>query len=228
MRRVTSPERRAVALAGALVVLAAWNILVRPSVPSSGDRVGAGLLVAGLVVALGFWAGLDAADHGLARSRLASGLRWGGAAFGLVVLVILVGVALPTTHASFEVSRADVGTGDLLGQLLVTIPVGTVVVEELVFRGTLLALLLTLLPTVPAVLVCSAVFGLWHVDGVLRSTGGSALHVAGAVVGTFVATLAAGVAFCWLRLRSGSLAAPALAHLATNTVALAAAWVVVH
>jgi uncharacterized protein len=38
----------------------------------------------------------------------------------------------------------------------------------------------------------------------------------------------AGVGFCWLRLRSGSLLAPALAHLATNVVALTLAWLVEH
>lgn len=41
---------------------------------------------------------------------------------------------------------------------------------------------------------------------------------------TFLATTAAGVGFEWLRRRSGSLAAPALAHLATNSVTFAVAW----
>ena len=79
-----------------------------------------------------------------------------------------------------------------------------------------------------AALVCSTLFGLWHVYSVVRATGGSEVHVFAAAVGTFLATAAAGIAFCWLRMRSGSLLAPAIAHLATNTVALVAAWIVVH
>jgi uncharacterized protein len=38
-----------------------------------------------------------------------------------------------------------------------------------------------------------------------------------------LATAAAGVLFAWLRLRSGSLLAPVLLHLATNSVGLLAA-----
>jgi len=52
--------------------------------------------------------------------------------------------------------------------------------------------------------------------------------VLAAAAGTFVATFAAGLAFCWLRIRSGSLLAPAMAHLATNSVALVVAWLVLN
>jgi uncharacterized protein len=40
------------------------------------------------------------------------------------------------------------------------------------------------------------------------------------------ATALAGLVFCWLRLRAGSLLAPVMLHAATNSVAYAAAWVV--
>ena len=48
--------------------------------------------------------------------------------------------------------------------------------------------------------------------------------MAGAVVVTFLA----GLVFAWLRLRSRSLVAPVLAHVATNGLALVAAWVLAH
>jgi membrane protease YdiL (CAAX protease family) len=50
------------------------------------------------------------------------------------------------------------------------------------------------------------------------------LLVLGAVAVTFVA----GLAFCWLRLRSKSLIAPVIAHAATDGLALAVAWFAVH
>jgi membrane protease YdiL (CAAX protease family) len=50
-------------------------------------------------------------------------------------------------------------------------------------------------------------------------------HLGHRVVAGSVATTAAGAALCWLRLRSGSLAAPVVAHCATNTVPLTTTWV---
>jgi membrane protease YdiL (CAAX protease family) len=48
------------------------------------------------------------------------------------------------------------------------------------------------------------------------------------VLGAVLVTSVAGLAFCWLRLRSGSLVAPVLAHAATNGLALTVAWFTVH
>ena len=62
------------------------------------------------------------------------------------------------------------------------------------------------------------------VGGASASPVGRLLVVAGAVGVTFVA----GLLFAWLRLRSGSLLAPVLAHVATNGLGLAVAWVVLH
>ncbi len=208
-------------------MLAVWNVGVRPGLPSAW-HLPAGLLVAGLTVGLGLWAGLGAAGLGLAPDRLASGARWGGAAAGLVLAVVLVGAVLPRTSGSFDVPRAHVGLGDLLLHVLVIIPLSTVIVEEVAFRGTLLGLLTVLVPRAWAIAACALLFGLWHLDGILTSTPGSANHVALVGLGTVAATTAAGAVFSWLRLRSGSLLAPILAHLATDTVALVAAWITVH
>ncbi len=60
--------------------------------------------------------------------------------------------------------------------------------------------------------------------GASAGAGGQVLVVLGAVVVTFIA----GLVFCWLRLRSRSLIAPVVAHLATNGLALAVAWVTLH
>ncbi len=222
-----SRVRAYVALAATLAVLALWNLLVRPALDSR-YHLPVGLLVAAAVVGLGLWAGLGASGLGLRPDRLGSGLRWGAAAAGVVAVVLLVGVLLPATHDSFDVPRAHTTLGDLATQVLVVIPLRTVVVEELAFRGTLLGLLLVLLPRWWAVAVCSVLFGLWHLAGVLTSTPGGPAHAALVGLGTVAATGAAGAVFCWLRLRSRSLLAPALAHLATDTLPLVAAWLVVH
>ena len=46
---------------------------------------------------------------------------------------------------------------------LVRIPFGTVLLEETLFRGVLLALALRRWSVATAVIVTSAIFGLWHV-----------------------------------------------------------------
>ena len=67
-------------------------------------------------------------------------------------------------------------------------------------------------------------FGLWHLPPALRDASDKgAAGAVGVVVGTIAVTTVAGAAFAWLRLRSGSLVAPMMAHLATNSFAYAAA-----
>ncbi len=215
------------ATAACVAILALWDAALRPALPSA-VHVEGGLVVATCVVGLGLWAGLDLDGLGLSPRRLTAGLRYGGVAFGAVTGVVLLGLMIPATRHSYHTGRAAVGAAHLLVQVLVEIPVGTVVVEELAFRGSLLGLLRLELSTGWAVVVCSVLFGLWHVPSVVSVTSGSVGHVLAAVAGTFVATFAAGLALCWLRIRSGSLLASAMGHLATNTVALIVAWFVVH
>jgi membrane protease YdiL (CAAX protease family) len=106
------------------------------------------------------------------------------------------------------------------------IPLGTVLPEELAFRGLLLALLGRRYGVAAGTLLSSGLFGLWHV---VASLGGGAANAAmvgvvgGDAAGTMVRvvvtvgfTSLAGVGFCWLRLRSGSLLAPILAHWTVN------------
>jgi membrane protease YdiL (CAAX protease family) len=62
------------------------------------------------------------------------------------------------------------------------------------------------------------------VGGLSATTSGQVLLILGSIGVTFVA----GLVFCWLRLRSRSLIAPVLAHVAINGLALTVAWFAVH
>jgi uncharacterized protein len=91
-------------------------------------------------------------------------------------------------------------------------------VEELVFRGVILGFGLREGDRRRALAVSSVAFGLWHV--------GSALHPArrdattgSTVIGDVIATTIGGLGFGWLRLRSGSIVAPTIAHAALNASA---------
>ncbi|MFW3170965.1 CPBP family intramembrane glutamic endopeptidase [Geodermatophilus sp. CPCC 206100] len=222
-------SRRHRAFAAALVgVLVLWNNVVVPRVPDSSYVLVNGAAT-GVLLAAARWTGLSWSDLGLSRRRLAAGLGWGGVAFAVVALALAVAVAVPLLRPLLTDARAaDLAAGDVAAEVLVRIPLGTVLWEEVAFRGVLLAALLRVLPTGRAVGVTAAVFGIWHIRPTLSGIAANDLVDAAwtrtlAVLGVCVFTAVAGALLSWLRLRSGSLLAPALLHLATNTLGTVAA-----
>jgi CAAX protease family protein len=169
-------------------------------------------------------AGLTLADLGLHGVRLRRGLTVGALAAAAVAAVYAVAVALPATRIAFVDERGAAPLAAVLFVALVRVPLGTVVLEELAFRGVLPALVGG--GWWRATLVSSGLFGLWHV---LPSMGSShpvtgALGTSGAVIGTVLFTAAAGVVFrAWQRW-SGHLVTPMLLHAATNSLGALIAW----
>ncbi len=217
-------QRTSVALGAAVVVLVVANVARSTVVP--GDvHLPFNLATAAVVGAIGAWAQLSWAELGLARSTLGAGVWLGLVVVGIVLAAIAVAALVPALGGAFDDDRARVDAGTMLLRVLVLIPIGTVLVEELIFRGVLHGLLTRLTTSTGAFVVGAVLFGLWHVFPAWRGADGDLLAHAGVALGTLVATTVAGVAFIWLRTRSDSLVAPALAHLATNSLAYAAAWI---
>jgi membrane protease YdiL (CAAX protease family) len=187
-----------------------------------------GVVLVGLAIA----AGASVDDLGLGRSSASNGLRWGLAIVGVVAVGIAVGALLPATRALFHDQRAAGLSGpELAYDALLRIPVGTALFEEVAFRGVLLALLMRVTATVPAVAVSSALFGLWHILPTISALRANdlaegAAAAFGAVAGAVIVTAVGGVLLCMLRLSTGSLVAPVLTHTATNSLAIVAAFVV--
>jgi uncharacterized protein len=217
-----------VALAGVNVlnngVLAPAYLVVRP-------------LETVLLVGLAALAGLGWADLGLGRGTWARGLRWAGVAIGIVAFGYAVALALPAVRPALLDHRADFTVGVALVQATFPVMLGTVILEELAFRGVLWGLLCRLRGPTTATVVSSTLFGLWHVLPTLGLTGNNAAAglvfgagpgaTAAAVIFGVVSTTLAGVVFCELRRRSGSLLAPLGLHWATNGlgyVCAAIAW----
>ncbi len=221
--------RTTAALVLTVVALAVFNI-ARSTVLPEGADLAANVVMAGVVAGLAWWADESADELGLARRRLGRGLAYGALAAGLVAAVLLAASTLSAFADFFDDDRAEVSGAELLFELTVAIPFGTVLLEELAFRGSLLALLRRRTSTLTAVAVSSVLFGLWHIAPAITSSGNNAglessgIGLAASVAGTVLLTSAAGVALCWLRLRSDSLVAPVLAHLAINGISLTLAW----
>jgi uncharacterized protein len=219
----------------AVAILIGFN--VARALGAFGRFAGVAAIVLALVMlVVARAAGLVSTDLGLAASDAPNGLRYGLAVLGLVVAVLVITAAIPATSRFLDDERADLSVGGLTYAVVVSTLLVTVLPEELAFRGVLLGAGRELWGDLRAVVISSLLFGLWHISptlgtmssnhetaGTAGSTWGTIVLVAGSVAVTFVA----GLAFCWLRLRSRSLLAPVLAHLATNGAAFVVAWFVV-
>ena len=105
----------------------------------------------------------------------------------------------------------------------VRIPLGTAFVEEVVFRGVLLGAFLGE-GTVVALIVTSATFGLWHIAPTALLVDANRLR--GVVVPAgVVATGVAGAFLGWLRVETGSIAAPFVLHALVNALGGGAAMI---
>jgi membrane protease YdiL (CAAX protease family) len=208
-------------LVTAVATLAVATVTRSARVPARWD-FSFNLATAATVLAIGIAGGLDRERLGVDPRRLRAGLRLGARAFGAISAVVVAGGLLGLVTDD----RTDVGAAAMIGRVLLVIPIGTVLVEELAFRGVLHGLLCEVAGRRAAIVTGALLFGLWHVypawhDGSVDVDG---LGRLGTVAGTFAATALAGVAVLWQRERSGSLLAPMLAHLATNSVTFAVAW----
>jgi CAAX protease family protein len=213
---------------GAAALTLAYSYVINRVVPQAW-YVPANLTAAAGFVALARGLGATWTDIGVRRERLGRGVRVGLAAAVPIAVVVAAGVAVPATRKYFADQRViGVGAGTTVFDVLVRIPIGTAVCEELIFRGALLGVVLRHRTPVTAVVFSSLMFGLWHVFPTLDTlhlnplgslVEGSALRTAEAVAGTVAVTAAAGAGFCWLRLRANSIVAPIIAHGVLNTAA---------
>lgn len=228
------PGRLGRAIAVTVAVLVVVNVI--------DVRVAHASLVLGPTGAVGLlaiarWAGLSWQELGLGRGTWRRGMVWALGAIGAVAVVFAVGAAIPLTRDAFRDSRYHLGWEQAWLAAFVLIPLGTVLFEEVAFRGVLWSLLRRGRGTLTATIVSSVLFGLWHVlpslhlsadnqaigSAVGKGTSGEAISM----VGTVLFTGLAGVVFCELRRRSGSLLASAGLHWATNGLGVltaAAIW----
>lgn len=200
--------RVTVAAAAAVLMLVGTNLAIKLGPVETG-------LVAGPLIALGLVllarrAGLSWDDLGLARRALRQGAKWAGIAVLVVALVYLVAISLPGLRGLFLDVRYQLDAGPALVKALLLIPLSTILLEEIAFRGVLFGLLHRRRNTGWAFGLSSALFGLWHL---LPSVSTARFETVAAIVGI---TALLGLVLCELRRRSGSLLAAAAGHWAAN------------
>ena len=228
---MTEEQARARARLAAAAVAATLDALAhrlgRPPAQTA-VRFGTALAVLGIARA----AGVSWAELGLGRRELASGARTGAVAGACAAAAVLAGAAVPATRGFLLDDRAAAAAGPGgLAAGLARITFAAVPPEELTYRSALLGLWLGNGSRAGAVAWSNALFGLSHILPTRSTMGQTALgrHLerrplrqAAFVAGNVAVTGAAGAVFGWLRLRSGSVLAPLLAHAALNDSALVA------
>lgn len=215
------------------VVIAAVIVIANVALALLGSSVAA--VVAGVVLAVaavtaGRLGGLSWDQLGLSRDRLLRGLGVGAVAAFASIALGAAALAIPPTRdvlATAGATGADPLTEAYV--LLVRIPVGTALVEELLFRAALFGALRERYGEARGMWWTAIAFGLWHVLPAIaagRDVGafGAVAGAVGPVVALAVivaATTLAGAVFGWLRVRGKHVAAAVLAHAAINMTAYA-------
>ena len=218
------------ALAAAGPIVAGGDLLAHRVTGPARPAIRYGTALA--VLALAGSAGVPAAGLGLGRAELGRGARTGALAGACAWAMIAAATAMPASRRFLADERAR--PGDEPGRLaadLARITLLAVPAEELTYRAGLLGLLLPGRPAAGPLAWSSLIFGASHIMPTLATMHQSALHPhlagrrarqAAFVAGNVLVTSVAGAAFGWLRLRSGSVLAPVLAHAAINDGALIA------
>jgi membrane protease YdiL (CAAX protease family) len=222
-------RRRLLLVLGAIVaILAVVNVADKYGPHHTG--LVAGPIVALALVLIARRTGLTWHDLGLSRRTLLPGLKYALGAVLVVAVVYSLGAAIPATRVAFHDVRYHLHPGAALLTAFVVVPLGTVLLEEVAFRGVLMGLVNRHRGATWASITSSVLFGLWHILPSLRlakvnQAVGATLGVgtAGTVLAVLAAvafTALAGLLLCELRRRSGSLLAAAALHWATNGLGL--------
>jgi membrane protease YdiL (CAAX protease family) len=198
-------QARAIGLA---TVLVGWSGLVDPRLPQRWRPLVRAAVGAGLVR-------VTRTPMGLRPPALYPGLRLGVLASTCVALGVAAATGLPAVRSAMAARDLPAPVTHWLGW---QIPLGTVWSEEATYRAALDSVAADAFGAGGGRLLQAAAFGLAHIADARSADA----HLAG----TVLVTGAAGWLFGWLRDRSGSLAAPMLAHLAINEAGAVAALAV--
>jgi len=193
-----------------------------------------GIALTAIMLGLGF--GLTPKDMGISLATITSGIIIAVVASIVITVTTLIIALIPPLRKFFLGDNLSKASGKLIAfEAGIRIPFSTALIEEVLFRGVLLGLLLTHYPTILARLYSSIVFGLWHIFPTIATleqndvTAQAIQHkkhrkYAG-VTGTIIITTLAGLLFGYLRILANSIIAPWIVHWTINASGVAGIYV---
>jgi membrane protease YdiL (CAAX protease family) len=228
-----APQRTGVHLV-VIVALALYANVIVNEVLGPPWYVPFNLGVLGIALLLARGGGATSTAMGFRVVRARRGFAVGGMIAVVIVAFVVVAVIIPSAKDAFEDQRIVEGSIWLsLYHALFRVPLGTALYEEVLFRGIIFGMLARRTSALSAAVWSSVLFGIWHILPAIDAIethpigdvlGGSWEAVVAAVVSTFIA----GLVFVWIRLYAGSIVAPILVHVASNSTAILASTYVVH
>lgn len=215
---------------GAGLLILGYGFLFDRFIPEKA-YVPANMAAAAAAVFIARKAGVSLSEMGLAKEKIVKGVKVGAKTLVPIATAVIIGVVLPFSRKFFlDTDVINASGGRIIYEVFLRIPLGTALSEELIFRGALLGLYMKNHSKWKAIVLSSAVFGLWHIfptlqslstnpaaEGIASSSVWSKAGVLGAVTAV---TAIAGAGFCWLKVKSESLLAPWMAHTALNSVSI--------
>jgi membrane protease YdiL (CAAX protease family) len=192
--------------------------------------------IAVTAIVLGFGFGLTPKEMGVSIYTITSGIFIAIAASVVIAVATLIIAIIPPLRKYFLGDNLSKASGKLIAfEAGIRIPFSTALIEEVLFRGVLLGLLLTHYSTPIALLYASIVFGLWHIfptiatleqnDATIKAIANKKHRKYAGVVGTVAITTVAGLLFGYLRILANSIIAPWLVHWTINSSGVAGIYV---
>ncbi len=189
------------------------------------------LVLALAMTLLVMWFGIEQFDLSWVQmgfSRPISGLLYGTVAALTLGVVLSAAAKYKKTRKFFEDTRIiDVELRQLLKKTLIHIPLTTVLIEEVLFRGLVLGYLLNQTDQWSAIIAASLLFGIWHVIPAYKfalTNQKAKGHPVYSILGTVIFTTLTGIFLGWLRVASGSILAPMVVHFTSNSGSFALSW----
>lgn len=192
--------------------------------------------VALTAIVLGYGFGLTAQQMGISPYAITSGILWAVVASAVIAFTTLTISLIPPLRKFFLGDNLSKASGKLIAfEAGIRIPFSTALIEEVLFRGVLLGLLLAHHSSVLALVYSAVVFGLWHIfptiatleqnDAAIAAVKNKKHRKLAGIAGTVLITFAAGLLFGLLRILAGSIIAPWLLHWTINSSGVAGVYV---
>lgn len=216
-------------LVDAIIIIAilAYGTLMAKFLPRKA-HISSNIFAAILTIVFGLVLGLTLPQMGLTLDGVKSVIIVSALATGAIFLVTFAVSFLPfLRHIFLGESFANARIRTVFFEAGFRIPLGTALVEEILFRGVLLGILMQSYSPLTATIIAAVVFGLWHIVPSINSIESNnavqermrkkSLHTAGSVLGIVIVTTLAGLFFGWLRIISGTILTTWLVHWAINS-----------
>jgi membrane protease YdiL (CAAX protease family) len=217
------------------VFLFAYNNVTNllPSLLHAKIYVGLNIVCLALVwTAVHRYLNLSRSEIGVTRRGFGKSFLWGLAFTAAVILPLVLALKfLPVTGLKIGPPRLDgITSATIWSRVFFRIPLGTVLFEEMLFRGIFFGYLKRRQTPVRAVLISSLFFAFWHIVPAYEVVsynfriGSILLGVIYWVVGMAGAFIA-GLGFAFIRKRTDNLAGCLLAHYLINSLTLTIIYV---